>query len=340
MSIVFVRKITEPIEELSNMAQKVKDGNYAVRSDIKSSDEMEILAKAFNDMLDTIEENINTLDMKVKTRTVELENRLHELRQAQAQLVQSEKLASLGSMVAGVAHEINTPVGMALTGTTHLNDETKELKRLYDADEISEEDFDEYVNNASNLAKSILINLQRAIQLVRSFKQVAVDQSSYEVRKFYLREYIYEILDSLHNRIKKTHHNIRVEVDKSLELNSIPGIFSQILTNFIMNSLIHGFKDTKSGQITIKAHKSNENVILIYEDNGVGLSNTVQERIFDPFFTTNRENGGSGLGMNIVYNLVTRKLNGSISARNGEEGGVVFIIDVPLVTTITPQEES
>jgi signal transduction histidine kinase len=259
-----------------------------------------------------------------------LKDRYKDLQETQSQLIESEKMASLGGMVAGVAHEINTPVGMALTAVTHLEEETKKLKKMYDTQDMSEEDFENYLEDSLKLNQSIYINLDKAASLVRSFKQVAVDQTSNHDRKFNFEEYTQEILQSLHSQLKKLQIKIELAIDKDLEIHSNPGAFSQILSNFIMNSITHGLSSAHEGLIRIEAIRDEENFILKYSDNGKGMDKKTQEKIFDPFFTTNRENGGSGLGMNIIFNLVTQKLHGKIELETGVNQGVLFTIRAPL----------
>jgi len=260
-----------------------------------------------------------------------LRARYKELQDTQTQLIQAEKMASLGGMVAGVAHEINTPVGMALTGITHLKDETKTLKKLYENEEMGEEDFKDFIAHSEELSRSILVNLEKAASLVRSFKQVAVDQSSEADRDFKLKEYIEEILSSLHSQIKKSKVNVKVDIDPTIEIYSNPGALSQVLSNFIMNSLIHAFDKDQDGEIRINGFFDNDKLVIIYKDNGKGMSQEVIDKIYEPFFTTNRANGGSGLGMNIVYTLVTAKLKGSITIHSKPGEGAEFIIKIPVV---------
>jgi|GEM_PF-5755932 len=259
-----------------------------------------------------------------------LKDRYKDLKETQSQLIESEKMASLGGMVAGIAHEINTPVGMALTAVTHLEEETKNLKKMYDAQDMSEEDFENYLENSLKLSQSSYINLDKAATLVRSFKQVAVDQTSNHDRKFNFEEYTKEILQSLHSQLKKSKIKIELDIDKDLEIHSNPGAFSQILSNFIMNSITHGIDPKSEGVIRIEAIQDEDNFILKYSDNGKGMDKQTQEKIFDPFFTTNREKGGSGLGMNIIFNLVTQKLHGKIELETGVNRGVIFTIKAPI----------
>jgi signal transduction histidine kinase/CheY-like chemotaxis protein len=276
------------------------------------------------------EAHIHDLDTKVKEKTKKIKHQLKELQNAQARLIQSEKLAGLGGMVAGVSHEINTPVGMALTGITHLMDETSILKTQYENNEMTEENFTDFIAHLMELHRSILINLERAANLVKSFKQVAVDQSSGENRAFRLKEYIQEVLISLQNRIKKTHHKIEVKIDEDLVIDSNPGAFSQIITNLILNSLIHAFVDDEKGIIEISANIVDNTLYLQYKDNGKGMEKETLEHIFEPFFTTNRLGGGSGLGMNLVYNIIKEKLQGEIIINSEVNKGTTVDIEVPL----------
>ena len=196
---------------------------------------------------------------------------------------------------------------------------------------MTETSFKDYINDTKNLNKSIIINLQKASELVKSFKQVAVDQASDENREFYFKKYVEEILSSLRNELKKTNHQIILNIDDSLVIDSNPGAFSQIFTNFIMNSIIHGLDKKTDGIIQFDVTLSKNILHIVYMDNGKGLDPTTKKKIFDPFYTTNRINGGSGLGMNIVFNLVTKKLNGTIkiNENKGIDEGVEFIIDIP-----------
>ena len=295
--------------------------------------EFKILAKATNNMVkqrlkfekEILDFNEN-LEKIVDERTVKLKKNYKTLQETQSQLIQSEKMASLGGMVAGVAHEINTPVGIALTGITHAQDELEILNKSYTNKSMTEKEFLSYIEDVSEVNGAIIKNLNRAANLVKSFKQVAVDQSSDELRDFYLNEYIHEILSSLHNKIKKTKHTIEVDIDKEMNIRSCPGVISQIFTNFLLNSLIHAYKKDEAGHIKIAAKLEGKMLTMSYEDDGKGLDEVSKEKIFDPFYTTNRSHGGSGLGMNIVYSLVTKKLNGVIEVVEKDSRGVLFII--------------
>jgi signal transduction histidine kinase len=254
---------------------------------------------------------------------------MEKLERTQEHLIESEKLASLGGLVAGVAHEINTPVGLSLTGITHFSDMTKKLKKDYEDENLSEEEFKEYIDIAYNLAHTIRLNLEKTAQLVRSFKQVAVDQSVEEKRDIDLHKYIDEVVLSLHNKLKQSKIKVNVECPETLKISTYPGDISQILTNLIMNSIMHGFDKTMEGEISIQVETKNNEIIFIYKDNGKGIKKENLKKIYEPFFTTNREGGGTGLGLNIIYSLVSKKLNGTIACESQEGKGVVFTITLP-----------
>ena len=273
------------------------------------------------------------LETKVKRRTQELEDKNIELnntnediKKMQLQLVDAEKMASLGSLVAGVSHEINTPIGIGLTSVSYFVEMSTSIKERYKNDLMTQEAFEDFLSTSEELSNLIYKNLKKAAVLIKSFKTVAVDQSSEEKRVFYFNEYIEEILNSIHPFTKKTNIVIEVHCDEKLKVNSYPGPFSQVITNLIMNSIIHGFNEKEKGLIIIDIKEKKEQIHILFTDNGKGIKKENLAKVFDPFFTTNRENGGSGLGLNITSNIITKTLNGSITCRSIENEGVVFEI--------------
>jgi len=256
----------------------------------------------------------------------ELQESIQNLKQTQKQLVAAEKMASLGGLVAGVAHEINTPIGIGLTGISHLEVLSETINKQYSKDTMTQNDFEEYLLTSKDLSNLIHKNLQKAASLVRSFKQVAVDQSSEEKRVFNLKEYMNEILQSIHSITKKADIKIDVICEHDININSYAGEYSQIITNLIMNSMVHAFKNKEHGNIFISIHKHKDELLIVYTDNGKGIKKENLNKIFDPFFTTNRNNGGSGLGLNIIYNIITSRFKGSITCASVENEGVEFLI--------------
>jgi len=261
----------------------------------------------------------------------ELGQTLEHLRETQDQLVQSEKMASLGNLVAGIAHEINTPIGIGVTAASHLEKITKDFIALYEAGTIKRLDLANHLADSAEAVTIIFSNLERASQLVRSFKQVSVDQSSEARREFNVRQYLGELLLSLQPKLKRTAHNITIHCDESLKIDSFPGAFAQILTNLIMNSLVHAYEGNIAGQITIDIEKSNNYTLhLTYQDDGKGMDTTILNKIYNPFFTTKRGNGGTGLGLYVVYNIVTQQFGGSIECISQLGQGTKFLLEFPL----------
>ncbi|WP_247871868.1 ATP-binding protein [Azospirillum sp. TSO35-2] len=287
------------------------------------------------------------------TREVEAENALRQSRDAaeralcalkatQTSLIQAEKMASLGQLVAGVAHEVNTPIGITITGASQLQTLIAELSDRHATAALKKSDFQRFLSDGMEMANLILSNSTRAANLVQSFKMVAVDQSSDERRAFLLRDYIEELLRSLHPTYKsRAALTIAVDCPADLELDGYPGALSQILTNLIMNALIHALDPEMPGRITIAARLAPDDgagpgaglVELSVADDGNGIAAEVLPKIFDPFFTTRRGSGGSGLGLHIVYNLVTGRLHGTIAVDSTPAKGTRFTLRFPRVIT-------
>ncbi|MEZ5469782.1 MAG: two-component regulator propeller domain-containing protein [Lysobacterales bacterium] len=278
------------------------------------------------------------LEVRVSKRTealeqsnTDLKRTLDQLTRAQRQLVESEKLAALGGLVAGVAHEINTPLGVGVTAASHLQQETESLARLMADSRMTRADLDRFIEQARLSSDLVLRNLDRASHLVKSFKQVAVDQSSEQRRVINARDYLGEILLSLHPRIKKTRAKVVIECPEDLTMDTYPGALYQIVVNLVMNSLVHAFDDDTEGQIRIEVQRQDDLVSLEYRDNGKGMPEDIRRRVFEPFFTTRRGSGGSGLGLHIVYNLATQILRGTVSCDSELGQGTSFRFLIPRI---------
>lgn len=329
-----IRKtILNPIDELITHVIKLKKGDLDTQIILNKNNELDILSTNIDKMRIRLKNNIFKLENtkeKLEDSNSELETSLNNLKKTQDKLIESEKMASLGGLVAGISHEINTPVGIGLTGITHFMEVTRAVNEKYEEEELSESEFENYIKTSLEIAILIESNLDKTAHLVKSFKQISVDQTNEEKREFELKEYLDEILLSISNITKKTNLEIKVICDKELIINSYPGAFSQIFTNLIINSIIHGFKKAEIGIIKIECYRQDSNLKIIYSDTGRGISPENLEKIYEPFFTTNRKEGGTGLGLNIIYNIVTTKLNGSIICNSKENFGVEFIIDLKL----------
>ncbi len=255
---------------------------------------------------------------------------LNHLGIAQGELVRQEKLASLGALVAGIAHEVNTPLGICLTALSLLVEETKELRQAFPEDQPANAHLQSFFKSSDELLRVLTTNTQRASGLIRSFKQVAVDQSSDDIRDIPLAEYIEDTLRSLRPKFKRTGHTIEVACDPGLHLRSLPGALSQVITNLVINSITHAFEQTETGRMRIDVRSDNAMVTIKYQDDGSGMPPAALRRLFEPFYTTRRGQGGSGLGANIVYNLVTGKLGGTINVDSPKGKGLRYIIRLPL----------
>ncbi|MDG5495469.1 ATP-binding protein [Niveispirillum sp. BGYR6] len=267
---------------------------------------------------------------QLAAQVVELGEAHRQLIETKDSLVQAEKMASLGGLVAGVAHELNTPMGIALTAGTHLRDSLQGLDQAVAEGRLTRSRLSEYQETLRDSTNLILSNVSRAAGLVQSFKQVAVDQASAERRLFPLGPYIDEVLHSLAPRLRKEPHELLVDCDPGLVMDSYPGALSQVLTNLLLNALVHAFPGGRVGLISIQARPLPGNQLeLIFADNGKGVPPQHLDRLFDPFFTTNRAQGGSGLGLHIVYNLVTQTLGGSIRVCSTLGEGTCFTLILP-----------
>lgn len=258
-----------------------------------------------------------------------LNTALTQLQQAQGELVRQEKLASLGGLVAGVAHEINTPLGICVTATSHLVEELRLTREELANGEMTEDSLGNFFDIVDQSLRIMTTNTQRAAALVRSFKQVAVDQSSGDIRSFNLRNYLNEVLLSLQPKLKGRPVQVEVDCTHDLVLDSYPGAVSQIVTNMVVNSLVHGFEREQAGKIDIRAALEDETVTLTYADDGAGMDEESLDKLFDPFFTTKRGSGGSGLGAHILFNLVTGALGGTVHVESAPGQGLRYELRFP-----------
>ena len=276
------------------------------------------------------------LEVKVYDRTAKLEESNVQLKQslddltlAKDQLVQSEKMASLGQLVAGVAHEVNTPLGICVTSITALKEKVDSLKQAVEAQELTKTQLSDTLELLLEYQQIIERSLDKSVELIRGFKSVAVEQHTDPELKINLSQHVNDVVNTVKTMFKRKNYQIHVELDEEFSFVTFPSAWNQILTNFLMNSHIHGFEGRDSGEIDIKFTESNGYLTLMYTDNGRGISPDVKNKIFDPFVTTKRGQGGSGLGLNIVFNLVHTKLGGTITCPD-TEAGTCFKVKVPV----------
>jgi PAS domain S-box-containing protein len=288
---------------------------------------------ALVDAKDGLEHSLHELARQkanVETAHSDLSSVLATLKQAQTNLITSEKMASLGSLVAGVAHELNTPIGNSLLTATALDDMVTAFEKKYTDGGIKRSALEAHMAD-TKLACTIRNNsLRRAADLITSFKQVAVDQTSDKRRRFELSEVLHDTLATFSAQLRRVNCETRVDCPPALMLDSYPGSVGQVLSNLINNALMHAFEGRSSGRLTIIARDMpDDQVLLIFSDDGVGMPPKILHQVFDPFFTTKMGQGGSGLGMNIVYNIVTGMLGGSIDIESSTEHGTSVTIRLP-----------
>ncbi|PWC36549.1 histidine kinase [Azospirillum sp. TSO35-2] len=259
-----------------------------------------------------------------------------ELRDAQASLIQAEKLSSLAQLVAGVAHEVNTPIGVTLTAISHLGEEVRRIRTLFEENRIRRSDFQDFLDVAWETTRMILTNVERATGLIQSFKQVASDQASGERRPFDLAAYVDEVLLSLRPRLRRTAVTVAVDIPPGLIVDGYPGSFAQVLSNLIINALVHAYDEGQPGRITLTAREDPPGWIdMRYADDGKGIPAAIRGRVFEPFFTTKRGTGASGLGLSICANIMAGTMRGGIALEDsaledGEGRGTRFVLRFPM----------
>lgn len=277
-------------------------------------------------------EREHALNLKLEQSVTELNNSLELLQKTQHQLVQTAKMAALGQLVAGVAHEINTPIGIGVTAASLLEEKTVECTRLFDSQTMKRSDLEGYFRVAKDSSEMILSNLRRASDLIQRFKQVAVDQTCEDRKDINLRECLENLIMSLQPMLKKGSHIVSLKCREDLVLQSYAGALGQIIPILVLNSLNHGFEEMRNGRISINILEQEDTITICYNDNGKGVPPEHLERIFDPFFTTQRNKGGTGLGLHILYNIVAQTLGGHIECESTPGQGITYRIEFPRIS--------
>lgn len=345
-ALVVARSITRPIDRLrEDMLTLARDpqagtiappkGGFRRGRDGQFRDELTAMAHAVN----TFVTEIGQRESALRRAKDEVDSALLELRRTQADLIQAEKLASLGQIVAGVAHEINTPLGVALTTATALEGEVERLGASVTEGRILRSELTRSLARLDEGARLVHVNLARAADMVQSFKRVAADQTSEERRRFEMGEWLRELLTSLGPALRKSGHEVETRCPPDLVLDTYPGALAQVVTNLVMNSVDHAFAPGESGRITIAIERRGpRHLRLVFDDDGRGIARDSAAKVFEPFFTTARERGNTGLGLHIVFNLVTGRLGGKIELdQSGARRGARFVLDLPLSAADEPQ---
>ncbi len=332
-----------PIQEFNQLASDMESMAGAIR---QRQAELEQSEERLVQTLQTLQSLNVELESRVERRTAdlaransELSAAMETLKMAQGELVRSEKLAALGSLVGGVAHELNTPIGNGVMAVSTVYDHVRDFRRRMESGlwRPSLEAFVDRVQRGSEIA---VRNLQRANELLASFKQVAIDQTSAQRRQFMLSEVVDEILLTLQPTFKRTLFKLHCRIPGDLKMDSYPGPLGQVLTNLLTNSLQHGFEGRASGQVDITAERQDDRrVCLEVADDGIGIAPDLMGRIFDPFVTSKLGRGGNGLGLHIVWNTVNGVLGGTISVDSTPERGTRFRIILPVVAPSQPSAD-
>jgi signal transduction histidine kinase len=287
------------------------------------------LLKTFADQAVIAIENTR-LFTELQERTRQLSQSLEDLRAAQDSLVQTEKLAALGRLVAGVAHELNTPVGTSVTVASAFVNKTNQFEADLASGNVRRSILTEFIAASREAASQIMVNLGHAIDLIQSFKQVAADRNISDRRHFDLAEVTEQVVKGLRFGLRSQNLTVSVECEPNLAMNSYAGPYGQVLTNLVLNSVAHAFPDGARGSVRIAAQAlGNDNVEVLFSDDGCGMSAEVRRQVFDPFFTTRRDQGSTGLGLHIVHNIVTNRLGGKINLETRPGAGTKFRIVVP-----------
>lgn len=277
------------------------------------------------------------LNDKVEERThdirkvnQELADSIKELKSTQGQLIDREKHAAMGELVAGVAHEINTPLGVSVTAISYLNNLSDSLSEKLSKNILKKSELKDGLENIVESSHIVSMNLERASELINSFKRLSSDQHVEEKKKINLKEYIDYIIRAVSPTFRNTKHSIHCHVDSNINVTLYAGGLSQVMTILLMNSFVHGFESIENGQVIINAHKHNKELVIDYFDNGQGIPEEISEKVFNPFFTTKRVSGNTGLGLNIAYNIMTQQLEGDIALKYDIDFGVHFKLSIPI----------
>lgn len=353
ITLILRYRIVQPIEQLTEDAKRLADQDMSRPISVGNDSEigrvaaaMEYLRcrllEAFNELQlknDQLQHHAESLELRVQDRTRELEKTLKTLKIAQTGLVEAEKQASLGRLVAGVAHELNTPIGNALTAISTVEDLDEEILKVIKEGQVSRSTLIAMVARAREGHAITQNNIRRAADIIRHFKQLAIDQTTEAWRCFDLCQLVQEVLLSLQPEFRRASVSIRSELAPDIVMEGFPGPLGQVLTNLLQNAVQHGFEGKNSGTILITSERLPDNQVrLTIADDGVGMCAEVLEKIFDPFFTTKMGRGGTGLGMHIVHSIVAGLLCGSISVHSRAEQGSRFDLRIPMVLSSNEQQ--
>lgn len=335
----FLRKrVTGPLLQLESSAAGIAEGDLETQIPKLGADEFGALSNQLERMRGALSRSIHDLEERVRERTAELldvnqelKGTLDKLQHAQGELVQQEKLAALGSLVAGISHELNTPIGNGLTVATSMAVGTQNVLEAMSGGSMTRSMLEQYLADTQEGVSLVCISLEKASELVSSFKQVAVDRTSAQRRRFQMSSLLNETRVTMQTLMKHMPYKLEIIDPEDVTLDSYPGPLGQVITNLVNNALLHGFDGLDDGDITISTEPYHDGVQIDVKDNGRGIDPKCISHIFDPFFTTKLGEGGNGLGLHIVHNIVTAALGGSIDVSSQLGKGTRFMVKIPLV---------
>lgn len=319
--------------ESTNLILQQKSSELEIANQMMSKEilERKLVENQVKKLNDELENRVIQRTSELHAVNDEMKKTLEVLQETQEELVQAEKMASLGSLVAGVAHEINTPIGVSVTAASFLKDKIGEFQLMNSTHHLKRSDLEGFIKTCSESSDMVLSNLKRAAGLVSSFKEVSTDHLVESSRMVNIHGYLENIVISLKPKLENSKITILILGDKTSEFFIDPSVLTRVLTTLAMNSLIHAFSPGGGGEIKIEYHVEKEGLFIVYTDNGKGIKGDHLKKIFDPFFTTNRGQGGTGLGLHIIFNLITQKLKGSIKVESKPNQGAVFYVKIPTI---------
>jgi len=340
IGIAIASSISTPLAQLKDSMHAIVGGDYDRRvRGIDARDEIGEMARA----VEVFRENAvarRRAEDELRSSKEHAESALADLRDTQKSLIEAEKLAALGGLVAGVAHEVNNPVGISLTVASALDRKTSNFTAEVARGELRRSSLNDFLETSRSASSQLVANLNRAAELIQSFKQVAADRNYSDQRTFDLGDLTEQVVMSLRPGLRKHNLTLNVECQPNLMMNSYPGPYGQVLTNLFLNSVAHAFPDGKAGTVDIQVRESGkDNVEILFSDNGCGMSLDVRRRAFDPFFTTRRDQGGTGLGLHIVYSIVTTRLGGRLDLDSEPGGGTRIQMILPRVAPLEQAAE-
>lgn len=345
------RHITTPLNSAVDAAKEISKSNFNIKLEDNHNDEIGSLYQNLKSMSSQLKSSFSKienqreelkllnheLEKRVLRRTKELnesneslKNTVETLKITQKRLVESEKIAALGTLVQGIAHEINTPVGIGVTAATHLESETKEIHQKFEEGNLKKKVLDDYLKIAEETSSLLYEVLNRSANLINSFKMISIDEFDKYKVSLNIKVYIRDVLLSYQDSLSSNNITLVFNCPEDIYIEQYPQVFSQIISGLLENSIIHGFKNKSKGNINIEIKKNEDTLEIKYQDDGEGMTKEVFEHIYEPFFTTARGSGNIGLGLHIIYNLISQALGGSVKCTSNKGFGTFFNITMPL----------